>query len=236
MGLISVLKSIFFSDGPSVTSFYQFYSQLKNWKQSAVYPYSYQLPERLSIDSDIWTRFIKLYKYTRSDEMERAVSLFWVDGELVLSGITKGNRKAVTPKNNVSVKYVPTSKREYFEKRVYVDNSIYSKRTVYYKKIPKKIELNYLFNIHTHPPHEAHDGSGRIYYNYFSAQDIKSMLASKVTVTAMIGDKLWLLFRTKDTPDSADNLTDAQMSPEYLRDKLGIITYCGEFKGYLERV
>lgn len=101
------------------------------------------------------------------------------------------------------------------------------------KKVPKEIDVSYLFNIHTHPRHEDSNGVG--YFNFFSAQDINSFITSNVTVTGLITDKLWILMRTNKTPSSLNELEDKDITVERL-NRLEIGIYKGEFYKKLERI
>ncbi len=215
-------------------SFYQLYSRIRKWKDSNVYPNSYELPNEISFPPDFWTEIIKLYKYTRSDEFERAITVFWADGELILSSAIRGNRQSVTPKSNVSVKYIPSRHQGYYTKEVYLNDKKYSSKDIYHKNVPKQIEVKYLFNMHTHPPHQMTDGS--MFYSFFSVQDIRSLLDSQAIITGLIADKFWLLCRTSKTSSGiGDNIQDAQINMEFLCKELHIEIYSGDFKSTLQR-
>jgi hypothetical protein len=80
--------------------------------------------------------------------------------------------------------------------------------------------------MHTHPQHiEGNDK----YYNFFSAQDIKSLILSNAVISGLITDKLWLIFRTSKTPNDVSKITDNDMNIEYLNNTLHIGVYCGAF-------
>jgi hypothetical protein len=99
--------------------------------------------------------------------------------------------------------------------------------------VPKEIEIEYLFNMHTHPQHKNSSGVG--YYNFFSAQDIKSFINSNTVITGLVTDKLWLLFRTNKTASNLDYLTDKDITIEKLNElELGV--YSGEFYKKLNTV
>ncbi|MFA7683018.1 MAG: hypothetical protein WCX94_02625, partial [Candidatus Dojkabacteria bacterium] len=89
------------------------------------------------------------------------------------------------------------------------------------------------FNMHTHPQHR--DDRGVEYYNFFSAQDIRSLLSSNVAITGLITDKLWILIRTNKTPKNINNLTDRDINLENFK-RLSIGVYCGEFNKKVEKV
>lgn len=215
-------------------SFYQLYHKLRKWQDSRTYPYSYELPDEITFPTDFWSEIIKLYKATRADEFERAIAVFWADGELILSSTIKGNRRSVSPKSKIEVKYSHSRHKGYFTKDVFLDGKKYSSREIYHKNAPSQVEVKYLFNMHTHPPHEMTDGSN--YYSFFSVADIKSLLESKVVITGMIGDKFWLLFRTNRTPSTINNpKNNAEMNMEFLSKELHIEIYSGDFKSTLRR-
>jgi hypothetical protein len=228
------LLDIFFGSSDSTTSFYQLYNKLKDWKKAKVFPFTYNLPKSISFPNDFWKKIIKIQKQTLSDGNERAMSIYWADGELVVSPINTGNSSSVTSSGNISVSYKhhPTRKG-YFRKEVFLNSSLYKRVDVYEKKVPKKIDVSYLFNMHTHPRHEDSNGVG--YYNFFSAQDIKSFINSNVTVTGLITDKLWLLMRTDKTPSNLVQLEDKDITIDRL-NKLEIGVYEGEFYKKLRKL
>jgi hypothetical protein len=218
---------LFFGSSDNTTSFYQLYNKLKNWKSAGVFPYTYNLPKSISFPKDFWDKIIKIQKQTLKDGNERAMSIYWADGEIVVSPIDTGNNKSVQSRGNISVKYSPHPTREgYYRKEVILNSSVYKRTDVYHKKVPKEIEVSYLFNMHTHPQHK--DDSGVGYYNFFSAQDIKSLIKSNVAITGLITDKLWILIRTNKTPNNLNHLTDRDITIENL-NKLEIGVYSGEF-------
>jgi hypothetical protein len=230
MGLFNLL----FGTSDSTTTFYQLYNKLKSWKSAGVFPYTYNLPKTLLFPNDFWDKITKIQQQTLKDGNERAMSVYWADGELVVSPIDTGNNKSVQSKGNISVKYSPHPTRKgYYRKEVILNSSTYKKLDVYHKRVPKEIEVSYLFNMHTHPQHQNDKGVG--YYNFFSAQDIKSLINSNVAITGLITDKLWILIRTNKTPNNLDHLTDKDITIENL-NKLEIGVYSGEFYKKLNRI
>jgi hypothetical protein len=79
------------------------------------------------------------------------------------------------------------------------------------------------------------DDRGVGYYNFFSAQDIKSLIKSNVVITGLVTDKLWILIRTNKTPNNLDHLTDKDITIEKLNE-LEIGVYSGEFYKKLEKL
>lgn len=164
----SALKELF-GGGSSSMSYVTLYRKLMNWNQGGYYPSYSDLPEKISLPDDFWKRVEELHRLTVGDNHERAISVFWGDGDLILSSVVRGTESSVQTKGEVSIKYEPTRRTEYYEKIVTIDGKVYSKREVYYKHLPKKIELKYLFNMHTHPVHKV--GDGQDFYTFFSKQD-----------------------------------------------------------------
>ena len=221
------LLDLFFGSSDSTTSFYQLYNKLKDWKKAGVFPYTYNLPSNISFPKDFWEKIIKIQRQTLADGNERAMSVYWADGELVIAPIDTGDGRSVTSRGNISVKYEPHPTRKgYYRKEVILNSSMYKKVDVYHRKVPKEIDVSYLFNIHTHPQHINDRGVG--YYNFFSAQDIKSLIKSNVAISGLITDKLWILIRTSKTPDNLDHLVDTDITVERLNE-LNIGVYVGEF-------
>ena len=222
---MGIFSSIF--DSSNTVTFYKLYNNLKEWKKLNIFPYTYNLPQSISFPEDFWKKIIHIHKNTLRDGNERAISIYWADGELVVSPIVTGDSKSVSSRGGISVKYEPHPTRKgYFRKEVMLNSSLYKRTDVYEKSIPKKIEVSYLFNMHTHPQHR--DSSGVGYFNFFSAQDIKSFIQSNVAVTGLVTDRLWVLIRTNRTPNNLDYIQDRDISIEKLNE-LQIGVYGGEF-------
>ncbi len=225
--MFNIFNNLFSTD--SSTSFYSFYKKMVGWKESGVYPFSYNLPSSITFPEDFWKDVFKIYKATDQDGLERAIALFWADGELVLTSVVKGDNESVKSSHNVRVNYVPhPTKQEYLRRELIVDNKVTKKTDVYYKKAPKKVTVEYLFNMHTHP---AQEFNGKKVYGFFSLQDIKSLILSKAVVTGLITDKLWLLVRTNETPSNIKfgNFTDADITITNLKEKFKLGIYEAEF-------
>ncbi|MEA3458761.1 MAG: hypothetical protein U9R21_08815 [Candidatus Thermoplasmatota archaeon] len=187
---------------------------------------------------------MSLFKETRADKHERSVTLFWADGELIITPTTVGTESSVKPGGRIRISYEPTHDRKYYSKRVIVNGKTYKKKKVYYKKIPNKIELHRLFNLHTHPPHPrnerdtnrsgsaiAGDYRNQSSYSFWSQQDIVSFLASKAIITGLITDRLLLLIRTKQTPRKLPkSMQEKWITPNFLTKNLHLGVYQGEFK------
>lgn len=210
------------------TTFLELHRKIVELRSSNLYPFTYNLPQAIQFPSEFWKDLINIYKKTDRDGLERAFSVFWADGEVVLTEVNTGSNKMVKSGGSIQVKYShhPT-KKEYARKELYLDGKLLKRRDIYHRNVPKALEVQYLFNIHTHPKHTKGDGS--TFYNFFSAQDIKSLLSSKAIMTGVVTDKLWLLIRTEKTPSSVEELTDLQVTPEYVENTLDIGLYRAEF-------
>ncbi len=225
MGLFDL---IFSSSRVSTTSFDQLREKIVSLRKENVYPFSFNFPQAISFPSDFWNDLVKIFKNTRNDGLERAFSVFWADGEVIFTEVNTGTDKMVKSGGSISVKYShhPT-KKEYARKELFVDDKLIKKRDIYYKSVPKTLEVQYLFNVHTHPVHQ--DEKEGSFYNFFSAQDIKSLISSKAIMTGLITDKLWILIRSDKTPDNLENLLDSIVTPQYLEETLQIGVYRADF-------
>lgn len=225
--MFEFFKNIFSSNSVNSITFLEFYKKMISWSESKVYPYDFNLPEAISFPESFWNDITKLHKETLSDGLEREISLFWADGELIVTSVVKGDTSSVKSNHSISVKYVnhPT-RHNYFRKEIYLDGSILKKVDVFYAKAPKKVEVKYLFNLHTHPAHT--DVNGEIYFNLFSNQDLKSLASSGVVITGLVADKLWLLVRTSNT-DMVNLLPDGEISVESLKSRMKMGIYCANF-------
>ena len=233
--MLKVLKSFFKSNKKSSISFYSFYQKVVKWRESKVFPYSFNLAEIISLPSDFWNQVINIFNETDRDGKERAISLFWADDELVLTSVVKGDERSVSSKHSVNIKYVnhPT-KGDYLRRELYVDGKVRKRKDIYYKKVPKKVLVEYLFNMHTHPAHISNDGTKR--YGFFSLQDVRSFLSSNAVVTGLVTDRLWLLVRTSESPSNVDTVLESDITLENLKEKFSIVVYSGEFKKNALRV
>ena len=222
----------FFTGGSriSTTSFEQLRTKIVELRKQNLYPYTFNLPQAISFSSDFWEELIKIYRKTNNDGLERAFSVFWADGEIILTEVKTGSDRMVKSGGSIQVKYSqhPT-KKGYARKEVLVDQKVIKRRDVYYRNIPKTLVVQFLFNIHTHPKHT--NEKGEIYYNFFSAQDIKSWISSNAIMTGLITDKFWVLIRSDQTSTDVENLVDSQMSPQFVEENLHIGVYRADFNG-----
>jgi hypothetical protein len=220
--------SSIFGSGVSTTTFSQLHRKIVDLRSANLYPYGYNLPQAISFPTDFWEDLIEIYKKTDKDGLERAFSVFWADGEVVLTETNTGSESSVKSGGSIQVKYShhPT-RSNYARKELFLDGKLLKRRDVYGKDVPKALEVQYLFNIHTHPKHVKENGEK--YYNFFSAQDVKALISSKAIMTGLVTDNLWLLIRTDKTPSDVSNLTDREVTPEYLENTLHIGLYKAVF-------
>jgi len=221
--------------------------KLSVWKENRIFPYLSNLPDTISFSKDFWDHIVQIYKKTQSDGLERSISIFWVDGELIVTSIVTGTESKVTSKGIVSVKYDRDTNPKYFYKKIYVDDKEYSKERIYYENLPKKTDLKYLFNLHTHPPKEQGTrwytevqteklaGADPQAYSFFSATDVKSQVKSGSAISGLVTDRLWILIRSSETPSNVEYLEDKDIDVEYLAEKLHFAVYEGYFWEPIQR-
>jgi len=226
--MLDFFKQMFSSNNVKTTSFLTLYQNLIRWRNGKVYPYSYNLPEAISMPDSFWKDVINIYRMTDSDGKERAISIWYADGELIVTSVTKGDETSVTTKDSISIKYLPHSTRKgYYRKEVFVNKKLLKQVDIFYERVPKKLEINYLFNMHTHPKHI--DGEGLPQYSFFSVQDIRSLLSSQAIMVGLVTDKLWFLMRTSETPRTI-SLNDTEiLTVDMLKNDMKLGVYCGNF-------
>lgn len=208
------------------TEFYYLREKLLYWNESQNYPSFDMLPAAISFPSSFWSRVTEIHRHTMGDNHERAISVWWADGDLVVTDSIRGGVANVNiPRQKITVMYKPISgNNQYVEKVVDVNGKVYSKRRVEYRKVKgRQIEVRFLFSMHTHPPYES---TGK--FSFFSATDINSFLGISAAITGLVTDKLWLLIKTNKSA-KANSLTDHEITPESLIDQLGLKLYRGEF-------
>ena len=86
----------------TTTSFEQLRSKIVKLREQDLYPYTFNLPEAISFPFDFWDELIKIYKKTNSDGLERAFSVFWADGEIILTEVKTGSDRMVKSGGSVS--------------------------------------------------------------------------------------------------------------------------------------
>lgn len=224
--MFTFLKNMFTDNRIPSISFLEFYKKINRLKEDGLFPFEYNLPQAISFPESFWKEVISIHKMTLADGLEREISVFWVDGELIFTSVVKGQESSVTSNHNISVKYVPhPTKKGYFRKEIYMDGSIYKRKDVYYKDAPKKVSIQYLFNLHTHPKHIFENGQA--IFSFVSKQDMVSQLQSKAIVSGLVTDKLWLFVRTSNTPVSIV-MEESNISVNTLKSDMKMVIYCAE--------
>lgn len=255
-GIKNFFSKLFAGNSSNTLSYAKLFDKLRYWKSNRVYPIYSNLPDAITFPESFWKRAIELYKETRLDGFERAVSVFWVDGDIILTSTVQGNTKQVTSSGKVSVRYVPNpNRKEYYKKEIYVDEKLYSREDIYIKKIPKEIKVEYLFNMHTHPKHigdsfehiapdrvgglelsysaglaEGKTTPKQIFYSFFSLQDVRALLSGGAAISGLITDKLWIIMRSAQTPVTVGDFEERDLSVNSLEDEFKIGVYCGDFR------
>ncbi len=224
--MFSWFKNLFNDNRIPTVSFLEFYKRIAQLKETGIFPYEYNLPQGISFTETFWSEIIGIYRMTLKDGLEREISIFLADGDLIFTSVIKGNESSVTSNHQISVKYIPhPTKKNYFRKEVYLDGKVYKRKDVYYKEAPKKVTIQYLFNLHTHPKNIGTDG-----YSFLSLQDIKSQLKSNAVVSGLVTDRLWLIVRTDKTPREAI-LEEKDINVENLKTRMSMVLYCANFNG-----
>jgi hypothetical protein len=214
-----------------IKDFYYLKKKIIYWNENQIYPADYELPYAIRFSSHFWQRIKEIYRYTKGDEHERAINIWWGDGDVVVTDSLRGERSRVNiPKQKVRVSYKPISNSSsYARKIIEVNGKVYLKKSVPLStlKNKKKIEVQFLFNMHTHPPHKKPEGE--VFYSFFSDTDIKSFVTSSAAVTGLVTDELWILAKTGGTPTRKSVIGDRRINLEYLTEELNIKAYNGKF-------
>ncbi len=231
---------------------YQFFEFLQKWKKFNKVPPASGWPSEISLGKDFWDGVIRLYKYTASNNHEYETSFFFVDGKTISTPPLKGEKSSVTSKHQLNVKYVPKDKY-YYEKQIIIDGKILQKESVRINRLPKKIDLGFLFNVHSHPAHYLDQGGQRIKtYSFFSATDINSLIHSSSILSGLVTDEFWLVCKTDKTISRIGEVgmemlqrisNKAYSGDKYLEDIIskemkdwGLIFYKARFNSILKRV
>ncbi|MBN1915818.1 hypothetical protein JW796_02365 [Candidatus Dojkabacteria bacterium] len=172
---------------------------IDQWRKLKSYPSAGGWPDKLLLTPGIWKKLSEIMNYTKGDGHEYAVNLFYVDGEIVVTPSTRGTRESVTARNKIEVKYEP-DRKGYYSKKIFIDSKLVGKSVLTQSKVPKKIEISYLFNVHTHPVWknlgQKGVSVGSESYSFFSDTDIRSFLLSPALVMGLLTDRLWLVCKT----------------------------------------
>ena len=231
---------------------YQFFEFLQKWRKFNKKPPASGWPSKIELGRDFWEGAIRLYKYTGSNNHEYETSFFFVDGEIISTPPFKGEESRVTASHSINVKFIPKDKY-YYEKQIIADGKILKRKSVRVNKIPKKIELGFLFNMHSHPVHYLEQNGQRLKtYSFFSDVDINSLLRSNYLITALVTDELWLACKTDKVISSVGEVGSSMLQrisnrayngDKYLEDVItkemkdwGLVFYRAKFNYPFRRV
>ena len=229
---------MFFSSSKNF-DFYQFQKFLVKHQIRGTLPSMNDWPNKISLTPDVWSSIRKIKDYTKQEGRERSTSLFVANGDIVTTPYVRGKESRVSSKHKVTLRYEPTHRKNWYEKILFLDGNIYKKYTISKDKVPKKPEVHYLFNIHTHPPHKTE--SGKIYYNHISETDMNGLLSGKSLCMGLAIDKFWLVCKTNDSTFTKDlNKYSREFTLKnnyeefcnYLKDN-NIVAYLGKYGGKL---
>lgn len=211
--------------------YYKLYINLTKWSSQGILPYASSLPDRISLTSQFWSKVKELHQLTLADEHERAVGVWWIDGDICITPNQRGERSSVTSQYSLRVGYFPQQDPKYYTKQVEVDSKVIFSKTVGVSEIPEKSVISSLFNLHTHPPHYNElDGKKHRYYHFFSRTDIGSLISGDTLISGVITDEVYLLFKTNQTPRYLpDHIQDRTITPELLFSDLGLVQYKGSW-------
>jgi hypothetical protein len=210
-------------------SYYTLYTKINGYRASGSFPAASSLPDTLTFPSNFWQEVKALYEYTLKDGYERAVSVWWVDDEIVLAPYIKGEKESVTSKYDVSVKYEPHSYDGYVTKTVTINDKVVFSSSVTPEEIPPKSTITMLFTLHTHPPHFP-PGSSKAYYSFYSRVDLESLIYSDSLMLGLITDEVHILVRTILTPTTlGQDVHDFTINPEKLHNDLHLVQYKGSW-------
>jgi hypothetical protein len=225
--MFEFIKNLFVDNNIPSISFLEFYRKVSRLKQENLFPYEYNLPQAIALPESFWKEVTAIHKMTLGDGLEREISLFQADGDLIFTSVVKGSENSVKSGHSITVKYVPHPTRKgYLRKEIYMDGSIYKRLDVYYKNAPKKVSVEYLFNLHTHPKYVNEVLTSA--FSFVSKQDIVSQLQSQAIVSGLVTDKLWLFVRTNNTPPYI-NLEEPEINVKTLSTDMKMVVYCAEF-------
>lgn len=218
--------------------YYSLYTNLSKWQTNGTLPSASSFPQKIYMPSDFWTQIKDLHTLTLQDEHERAVSVWWVDGDICVTPTDRGERGSVTTSYNMQIKYTPREDLpQYIKKEFIVNGTTVFSKDLEYHQLPTKSEIFMLMHLHTHPPHYNETTNER-YYNFFSATDIRSQFSGDGLLSGVIRDDIYLLCKTDDSPSHVpEDLSDFHISPEFLHEKLGLLQYKGNWQtGFFEKV
>ncbi len=228
----------------------EFYFFLKKWREAKRFPPKSGWPTNIQMSGSAWDSIRKLYLLTNQDNHEYETSMFFADGDTYMTQPYRGTTNSVSAKHSIQVRFVPDQGRKVYNKLVEIDGRVVDKDVVKPEKLPKKTQLGFLFNIHTHPRHV--NMAGQVTYSFFSDTDIRSLLSSDAIISGLITDSFWLVGKTDNVISRVGEVGEellykisekAFAGEEYLDDTIrqnmsrwGLVFYRGHFGQSLLRI
>lgn len=227
----------------------QFFEFLQKWRSYNKYPPASGWPRSITLYKDVWEGIRKLYDYTKVNNLEYETSFFVADGDVFKTDPFKGDESSVRSSHSIRLRYEP-QKNDYYEKQVLLDDKVVKKDRVKRSAIPKKPQVGYLFNVHSHPIH--FNAQGQKTYGFFSDTDIASLLGSPAMISGLVTDEFWLVCKTEKAinrigevgVEMLQNVSNKAFEGEkYLEDVIkeemsnwGLVIYRGKFGSSLIKV
>lgn len=212
---------------------YKLIKMMRQWQDTGDFPLWSGLPESFILSSDFWQKALEIYRYTEQDQKEHAISLWSIYNQIIITDVTRGDENAVTTNDRVEVRFELIKGKTSYLRRLLINGKEKEKTIIPYEKLPKTqkdAEMRYLFNVHTHPPHKVSNLlESKMFYSYFSATDLNSLLSGKAVATGMISDKVTFLFKTRSTPKELGLPAGQHPDAAYIRDVLKIAEYEADF-------
>jgi len=192
----------------------------------------------------MWDSLIRLHKFTDPMDYEYSITFFWVDGEIIVTPVTKGSKSEVITRNSIQMRTFHV-KNEWYEKQILVNGKIQKKIQIKYDKLSKEPILAPITIAHSHPKTVIGDEK---FYSFFSDTDLNSLSSSNLNITTLVTDKIILAGKTSNSPlgiNPNSSQIMSQINQEFFYKKtlniellkqLGYIFYLGEFKKDIKRI
>ena len=207
-------------------------SEIRKWQDSKSLPLESSLPSSFYLSTEFWDSAKRIYTFTYKDKKEHAISLWSIYKQIVVTDVTRGSASKVTTQDRIQVKFDPIKGKQEYTMRVMVNGEQKERRTVKVsdiKKVQQNKELRFLFNIHTHPPHNIEGMLLQNEYSYFSQTDLNTLLTGSAPAIGLITDKVIFVFKTRNTPKEHGLGENEHPTREYNRDVLKLVEYEADF-------
>jgi hypothetical protein len=172
----------------------EFFVFLKKWRDAKRYPPVTAWPEQINLDMKGWEGVEKLNYLTSMDGREYESSFFFIEGETFITTPLRGTQTEVKANHSLKVKYQIAPKKQVYYRSVLLDDKLISNTAVKPQDLPKKTQLGFLFNVHSHPEHV--NSNGEKTYSFFSDTDIRSLISSDAMITGLVTNSFWVACKT----------------------------------------